>query len=254
MNNLSLNQTWFKDWFRSSAYLERYSHRDTNEAKKVILMLSNFIDKSYRDYCLDCACGSGRHLKYLNEQFKKVCGIDLSSTLLLQGKQFYPHIEFIQADLRNIPFKENAFQSIFSLFSSFGYFNDKENITVLKSWHNLLQKNSYLIIDLINPIHLRKTIVSSSNHKTKNYLFQETREIISNRVEKFIEVIPLDNNSKNISSTFSESVRLFDEEELREILFNTGFNTINVIGNYDGELLDKNSLSHDRMIFICRKK
>ncbi len=254
MKNQHSAQEWFRKWFREEAYLERYAHRDLSEAKKVVHMILSRIPLEEKTIALDCACGNGRHVRYLKNEFRTVVGIDLSMPLLFNGKQFYSQLELLQADVRSLPFKNLSFQCIFSLFTSFGYFDDATNKKLLESWNKITQASGYLIIDTVNPLYIKNTLENKTIHHTENYKFIETKEIRNKRIEKFIELEPLTQHAeKNVSSTFSESVRLYEYNELQEILFEAGYSCESVLGNYEGEAFNPESSSHDRMICIAKK-
>jgi len=51
--------------------------------------------------------------------------------------------------------------------------------------------------------------------------------------------------------TFSESVRLYDREEILPMLLDAGFSVVNIAGNYQGEPFREND--SPRMMLFCRK-
>ena len=74
---------------------------------------------------LDLGCGSGRHARSLAARGFAVTGIDLSAaSLALARQQAGPAVRFIEQDMR-VPFGRRAFDYVFSLFTSFGYFEDR---------------------------------------------------------------------------------------------------------------------------------
>jgi SAM-dependent methyltransferase len=61
---------------------------------------------------LDVGCGSGRYFPFLKGEM--IVGVDLSTRMLKCGRKF-KHINLIQADIFNLPFKENIFDLIISM-------------------------------------------------------------------------------------------------------------------------------------------
>lgn len=63
---------------------------------------------------LDCGCNIGR----LSSEWKKgiIIGVDIAYSLLAKGRKFFPHINFIQGDLRNIEFfKKNSIDNAIAI-------------------------------------------------------------------------------------------------------------------------------------------
>lgn len=259
MDKILSSLDWFKEWFSQQAYVERYAHRNENEAKKVVKNILSHISLNEKKSALDCACGTGRHLQYLKEEFAFACGVDLSFNLLKNGKNSEADLQLIRADMRKLPFKEKSFQCIFSLFTSFGYFDDHTNADLLCSWTQTLEDDGYLVLDTINPVHLKNTLIDYSEHRTEKLLFKEVREIKENRIIKSITVTPRTNRSTDyselpdVNESFVESVRLYEASEMKNLLESRSLIVHKILGNYKGESLDPENGSHDRMIFIAQK-
>lgn len=58
---------------------------------------------------LDAGCGYGRW----SEKFTNYIGVDFSPDFIEMAKSKYPNKTFIQADLKNLPFKDNEFDFAF---------------------------------------------------------------------------------------------------------------------------------------------
>ena len=117
---------WFKNWFNSKYYHILYRNRDEQEAVFFLNKIINHI-KLKKGKVLDVACGKGRHAKYLNKIGFNVVGIDLSKNSIdLANKHENEKLKFYVHDMRNV-FKENEYNLVTNLFTSFGYFERKEN-------------------------------------------------------------------------------------------------------------------------------
>jgi CBS domain-containing protein/SAM-dependent methyltransferase len=105
---------------------------------------------------LDLGCGTGRHSLALGERGFQVVGLDLSETLLAQarheGQQRWFPIEFVQGDMRALPY-ENHFDAVICYFSTFGYFDDADNRRVLEQVSAALKPGGQLLLDLNNRDH-----------------------------------------------------------------------------------------------------
>lgn len=61
------------------------------------------------DSVLDAGCGYGRW----SERFNNYVGVDFSPDFIQKAKSKYPNKEFIQADLKSLPFKDKEFDVSF---------------------------------------------------------------------------------------------------------------------------------------------
>jgi SAM-dependent methyltransferase len=102
---------------------------------------------------LDLGCGAGRHSLALGARGYQVVGYDLSEDLLAvarqKGAQQWFPIEFVQGDMRELPYNAE-FDAVINYFSSFGYFDDADNARVLEQVARALKPQGKLLLDLIN--------------------------------------------------------------------------------------------------------
>jgi SAM-dependent methyltransferase len=102
---------------------------------------------------LDLGCGAGRHSLALGERGFRVVGYDLSEDLLAVARQegdtrWFP-IEFVRGDMRTLPY-EAEFDAVISYFSSFGYFDDIDNVRVLAQVVQALKFDGKFLLDVNN--------------------------------------------------------------------------------------------------------
>lgn len=66
---------------------------------------------------LDAGCGNGRHSYYVAKFAKEIIAFDLSQSVdvALYNNRNHSNVHFIQADIYNLPFRENSFDFIFSI-------------------------------------------------------------------------------------------------------------------------------------------
>ena len=115
---------WFASWFDSAHYHRLYSHRDQAEARAFVDRLIDRLEPARGASMLDLGCGSGRHARCLAARGFRVTGLDLSAGSLARARsQSRPDVRYVEQDMRQ-PFGTNAFDLVFSLFTSFGYFED----------------------------------------------------------------------------------------------------------------------------------
>ena len=136
---------WFVDWFDTEYYHILYKNRNEKEAKKFIQNLIKRHPLEFGSKIMDLACGKGRHAKIISELGFDVIGLDLSKKSINEAKKYQikDQLCFDVHDMRLPYAKEQTFDAIFNLFTSFGYFDDpNDNKRVFDSIHLQLKWNA----------------------------------------------------------------------------------------------------------------
>jgi SAM-dependent methyltransferase len=251
-NNSSL---WFEKWFNHPLYLEVYSHRDQDEAVRCIHTILSVAGMELKEPAslsvLDIACGAGRHAIELARLGYMVTGNDLSPFLLEEARKDalknQVELTLTCCDMRNIP-ASGLFDLVIQLFTSFGYFDRKEDDRlVINRAFRALKSGGWYVLDLLNPVSLARNLVPQSRRTVGNLTILETRAFENDRIKKTITITP----PQGETLTFSESVRLYSKEEIHSILQDEGFAVAEIAGNYQGEPFREND--SPRMMLFCRK-
>ncbi|NHJ85303.1 MAG: class I SAM-dependent methyltransferase [Asgard group archaeon] len=102
--------------------------------------------KSSGNELLDCGCGTGSHIQYLQKDFK-CTGIDLNESIIKVAREKLPEITFILSDMSDLKF-EKEFDVIISMFSAIAYILDKNALEkTFTGFANHLKKGGVLIIE-----------------------------------------------------------------------------------------------------------
>jgi len=239
--------TWFENWFDSPYYHLLYKNRDEKEAQIFIDNLISHLQIQKNSTILDVACGKGRHSIYLNTKGMNVVGIDLSNNNINIAKQEEnKNLQFKIWDMRNV-FKQNTFDIVVNLFTSFGYFetNQDEQETINAMALNLKQ-NGILIIDFMNVKKVIKHLVSYEKKKVDNVTFEINRSINEKYIIKDIKF-----SKKQKTFQFQEKVKSLTLTDFSNLINNAGLKIIDIFGDY--QLGNFNALKSDRLIMICKK-
>ena len=115
---------WFASWFDSAHYHRLYANRDQAEAGAFIDRLIGHLRPDSGAATLDLGCGSGRHSRSLATRGFNVTGIDLSAGSLARARNSSRH-RSSGSSSRTCESRSamRRFDFVFSLFTSFGYFD-----------------------------------------------------------------------------------------------------------------------------------
>lgn len=224
----SNKNTWYANWFNSPYYHVLYKTRNDDEAQDFIEHLIKKINIPLDAKILDLACGKGRHAIYLNKMGFDVSGIDISPTNIANASQHCnKRLQFEVHDMQ-MPYKENYFDYVLNLFTSFGYFeNPAENISVLKNINRNLCDNGILLIDFMNVHTLTNTLVEEEHKNLDGISFQIKRFIENQYVVKKINI-----TDQSKKCTYEERVQLLSLDDFEKYLNITGFKIVNLFGDY----------------------
>jgi SAM-dependent methyltransferase len=160
---------------------EKTSKEEAVYISQVINFFRKKLNEKYSSI-LDVACGNGRLHPYLRKFGFEVFGIDSSKELIKEAQRKFPKYSqnYKQADMRNFDLKKK-FDIALSWFTSFGYFEDKENLIVLKNINKHLREKGLLLLDIPNASVRTKEIQSHPIFLLKQGNFLE---IVNNKIEK----------------------------------------------------------------------
>lgn len=234
--------TWYREWF-GEEYLELYSHRDEEEAKRQVAFFRDQVGE-VSGRVLDLACGSGRHVRELEAQGYRVAGCDLSLTILRAGLREYGPMAVARADMRQLPFPDASFGALVNFFTSFGYFSEQEeNLEVVREMSRVLRPGALWLFDYLN-----------MHREIANLVPHEQRESESGPVQihRWFDPVSRTFNKRIVieSRRFVERVRAYDLDEIREMFSCCDFTIDNIFGDFDGESFDVKS---PRLIILGRK-
>ncbi|MEM8929958.1 MAG: class I SAM-dependent methyltransferase [Acidobacteriota bacterium] len=237
---------WYKEWF-GQEYLELYAHRDDSEAERHADFVMRLLDGTTpeRLRVLDLACGAGRHSVALAQRGVEAVGVDLSITLLAQPR------DGVRAagDMRCLPFRDRSFDWVLNFFTSFGYFErERENFQVLEEIVRLLKPGGRFLIDFFNKDRVladlrreeTKTIAGRTIHIERSY------DSNSRRIQKRMRL----ESPGRSPSTYLESVRAYDRDEVTIGARWAGLEVDALYGDFDGEPYHRDS---ERLILVGHK-
>lgn len=224
---------WFEEWFDRD-YAAIYAARDAGEAAAAVAMALRVAPGLARGPVLDLACGAGRHLEALRRVNPLAFGLDLSRDLLgLAPPDLGPWL--LRADMRALPVREGTLSGICMWFTPFGYFPDAENVALLRRLGALLAPGGVVVLDYLNARHLREHLVPEDEQEAGGIHVLNRRTLEGQRV---VKRMVLTRPATGATRTVTESVRLYEPEEMEALAADAGLGIFARAGGYDGADFD----------------
>lgn len=239
---------WFENWFDSPYYHILYKNRDYKEAEVFITNLLDFLAPSKDAKILDLACGAGRHSIFMNKMGFDVTGVDLSkNSIETASLNKNDHLDFDTHDMREV-YRSNAFDYIFSMFTSFGYFeSEADNVKMLKSVGAGLKEDGTFVLDFFNANKVIKSLVSSEQKEVDGVTFDLTREFTNGYIKKNIKF-----SAQGNDYSYFEKVEALTLNNFESLFSLANLKIVHTFGNY--KLEEFSAETSDRLIIVATKQ
>ncbi|MFM8559094.1 MAG: class I SAM-dependent methyltransferase [bacterium] len=187
---------------------------------------------------LDLACGFGRHAIGMARRGYRVTGLDFNPSYLAiaaaDARAAGVEVDWRAGDMRDLGVA-NAFDAVYSYFTSFGYFDDEDNERVLAEVARVLRPRGRFLLEMANRDHTltHPQQRTWTQREDGALLMEETElELASSRV--VTRQMLLDPKG-GASVTKQYSIRTYTCAELSALLRRHGFDVLAVTGGTDGE-------------------
>jgi SAM-dependent methyltransferase len=201
---------------------------------------------------LDLACGPGRCSIALAQRDFRVTGVDRTKLLLdrarRRARRAGVQIEWVRADMRDFV-REQAFDLVLSMFTSFGYFDDKaDDVVVLRNVHASLKPGGVLLMELAGKESLARvfqpttmeTLPDGSQLVQKHEIFDDWTRVRN----EWILI------RKGRARRFRFHHTIYSGQELKDRILAAGFHDVRLYGTLDGQPY---GLEGDRVVAVARK-
>ena len=243
---------WFEDdSFWNALYPFMFPSRRFDVAEEEAGDILNLAGVGGGD-ALDLACGPGRHAVALAKEGFRVTGVDLSSFLLQEAASLSEEkgvdVEWVESDMRHY-LRPEAFDLVISMFTSFGYFDDKnDDMTTLRNIYRNLRAGGSLVMELMGKeILARGFLPTTSEELSDGRLLVQRREIFDDWTRLKNQWILIEGER---ATSFSFHHTVYSGQELKDSLIDTGFSDVQLYGGLDGTQYDR---SARRLVAVARK-
>lgn len=242
-----MSKPWFEQWFNTKYYHILYKNRDFDEAELFIDNLYSFMGLS-NEYVCDLACGKGRHSVYLNKKGLRVLGLDLAAQSIAEAKKHENDaLHFDTHDMRDV-YKDEKFDVVFNLFTSFGYFDDQsDNLQVLKSVHQMLQPGGRVLIDFLNAKYTLANLVEDEVKEVEGIEFHIQRNFNGSHILKNIQF-----TAEGKDFDYTEKVQAVSYDDFNRLLTGAGFKIETTFGDFKLNTFDEEH--SERLIIVAKKQ
>lgn len=201
---------------------------------------------------LDLCCGPGRFSIALAKRKCKVTGVDRTRYFLAkaraQARAAGVRVEWIRQDMRDFV-RRDAFDLAISMFTSFGYFDDKdEDLRVLENVLESLRPGGAFLIETLGKERLARIFAPATVDARPD------GTLIVQRHEVFDDWTRMRNHWTLIrggrAKTYTFHHTLFSGQELRSRMEQAGFVDVRLYGGLDGEPYEREST---RLVAVGRR-
>ena len=241
VNNLEefLQPDWWRRIF-NSMYLK--TDGDVVEDQSITAfeldLFTDLLGLSKEHLILDLACGQGRHsLGLARRGFQKIYGLDRSHYLINKAKQINTNeglsVNFKEGDARKLPYPVDTFDAVMILGNSFGYFESLEDdVKILKEVLRVLKPFGKFLLDVADGNYLKDNFNPRSWEWLDNNHFVCRERSLANDGERLISREVITNTKKGVIVDQFYAERLYNKEQLKEILGKSGFKNIRFHDEY----------------------
>lgn len=201
---------------------------------------------------LDLCCGIGRHSIEMARRGFQVTGVDRTERYLRRArraaKKQEVSVEFVKSDMRDFC-RPDSFHAILSMFTSFGYFRDKnDDRKVARNMYTSLRKGGKLILELMGKERLARIFQQRGWYRVGNRIILEERKMNDDwsMIRSRWTVIKGKERQE-----FTLIHRIYSAVELGDVLKECGFSIAGVHGDLAGEAYGPDSL---RLVVVAKKE
>jgi ubiquinone/menaquinone biosynthesis C-methylase UbiE len=185
---------------------------------------------------LDCPCGFGRHAIPLAEAGYRVTGLDRSPTQLAEAERRrsasgWPR--FVRGDYRELPFADDSFDAVLTMFSSLGYLTRAEDVVVLGELRRVLRPGRTLVVETAHRDAFARSAVGQRTWDRlpdgSLYLEERTPDWSAGTIDTYRVIVTPD--GQRIERPYV--LHVYSAKEWLEMLHDAGFTDVEAFGSLD---------------------
>lgn len=223
---------WWEEIF-DEEYIRSLPRYSADQTRREVEFIERSLGVARGARILDLGCGDGRHAVELALRGFEVVGLDLSLPMLARAGDHAQarsaKLNFIQGDMRDLRF-DAAFDAVYCVGTTFGYFDDDTNVQVLANAARALKPGGRFLLQVCNRDHVLW-------HQPRSTWFQgDDRQYLEDTDFNFIKSRLTVKRSWATSAgdqeTIEYSIRLYSLHEMGKMFHAAGFRVIEISGQY----------------------
>jgi SAM-dependent methyltransferase len=232
--------SWMQ-WFENEAFWQTFYPYTFSEAKFAaapaevdrVLALGGVAAGQVLDLC----CGPARHALLLAQRGFEVTGVDRSEFLLGKARERTAgtNIELVQSDMREFV-RPGAFDLALSLFTSFGYFDTRnEDLAVLRNVHASLKHGGVFVIDVLSKEYLIPRCATRWENWPSGELHVHHYEVFPGWGRIRVHWLLVDGER---ARRFAFEHNVYSGQEMLVLMERAGFTDVQLFGSLEGTPYD----------------
>jgi SAM-dependent methyltransferase len=224
-------KSWWEELFTDD-FIRTLDRQERRHVAREVNFIEESLGVQQGAVILDLACGSGEHAVELASRGYSVVGYDLSLAMLAraadEAQERNQKINFLQGDMREMAFEE-MFDGIYCWSTSFGYFDDERNYSVLQRIHRALRVGGMFLLDMVNRDYAAPRSPSLVWYEGDGCVCMDDMHVdfFTSRLRVKRTTMLDDGRSKELDY----SIRLYALHELGKMLHECGFKVVEVTGH-----------------------
>ena len=242
-------------------YLSDFTPERTSQEVDFIIKTAKLTPQ---DRILDLACGHGRHSIELAKRGFSVVGLDYSAAFIQKAKadakKAGVEVDFILGDMKELSFNKD-FDVVLLLFTSFGFFSNKENKEVFNQINKSLKPNGRFLIDVISGEAVKKRFNKEGQKEDGSDLLKIARTtqmsgLTVDEIELYDPQEQLVHNYREwledgVKKEFEYYLRVYTIPQYKDMLGKAGLEFQGLWGDFSGNSHDTND--NFRTIILAQK-
>lgn len=151
----------------SRNYSTEFSLPAERTRREVSSLATVFDDLPAGSVLLDIGCGEGRTMFPLADRFPDYSVVGLDINPRWDQAKVPCNAAMAVADMRELPLRDNSVDGAFFMFTTFGYFSDRDNLKALSEASRVLKPGGRLIIDSANSERIVNNFVAATDDRDR---------------------------------------------------------------------------------------
>ncbi|MGM0601226.1 MAG: class I SAM-dependent methyltransferase [Candidatus Rifleibacteriota bacterium] len=247
------NYAGFYDYFELAGF---------DESEELNIFLNEIFQLNSINSIVDFACGTGAQSIGLAKRGYKITAVDNSQAMIDQAKKKADKLtnlslNFVVADMVNA--RLGKFDAAICIFNAIGHLTRKQFSEFLKNAYNQILEDGLLIFDIFNFTAMSEGKIEEYEQMNKELqidgclinhvricrLLPDDKKLIINSITRKQDGI---NEPESIEDEWE--MQLYEADELKELILQTGFKEIEFFGATGTEF---DRLNSDSIFAICQK-